>query len=232
MWCQLRSPKSPLSSSAPGSQPSRQLAPHQLLQLSRAHSAPPPCFPSLVPLELGLDVERTLSSGHKLKGKPWVPQGLLFHPPFLSQESSVFFFTLGPDPEALRIAFSPASQYSPGFSKEALLEVKERSRTREECFQPSALSAVAHNPTDSQSLHLLSNTLPSAPSCPVPCCTPCLMPLSLLSPRPACPNCQGPSSHICVLSFLGAQPPRILVLHSLGNATFCGFNPVRTYGDP
>lgn len=117
MWCQLRSPKSPLSSSAPGSQSSRRLAPHQLLQLSRAHSAPPPCFPSLVPLELGLDVERTLSSGHKLKGKPWVPQGLLFHPPFLSQETSVFFFTRGPDPEALQIAFPPIIQYSPGFSQ-------------------------------------------------------------------------------------------------------------------
>lgn len=44
-----------------------------LLQLSKAHSAPPPYFPSPVLLELGLDVEMTLSSGHKLKGKSSVP---------------------------------------------------------------------------------------------------------------------------------------------------------------
>lgn len=213
------------------SQPSRRLAPHQLLQFSEAHSAPPPRFPSLVPLELGLDVGRTLSSGHKLKGKPWVPQGLLFHPPFLSQEASVFFFTLGPDPEALRIAFPFVIQDSFGFSQggSARGQGQERNVSNLPCcmqWPTTPRTAILCTPDPSK----LSNTLPSAAGCPVPCCTPCLTPLSLTLVLPVL-TVRTPQV-TSVFSLLGAQPPRILELHSLGNATFLGFNPVRTYGDP
>lgn len=115
-------------------------------------------------------------------------------------------------------------------AKEALLEVKDKRGM----FPTLQAVAVAHNPTDSHSLHPrpLQAFQHLTLGCRLPCplLHPCLMPLSLLSPRPACPDRVPPVTS--VFSLLGTQPPRILVLHSLGNAMFLGFNPVRAYGDP